>query len=105
MKIIAFVIACLVLVLSVMPCADEISIEARNNESTEITKAAHQHEDNHQDECSPFCQCACCAGLSIHHTKPSLVAIPFFSNSDATGFLPANTVGISFSIWQPPRLC
>lgn len=103
MKFFAFIMAFLVLALSVMPCAD--SGGAKDSKAkTEITKASQQPSHDDTDECSPFCHCTCCAGFSINHTSTAITAIHSFSNDPKSSFLPSNVIEVALPIWQPPRL-
>ena len=105
MKVFALFMACLVLLLSVQPCAD-------NDESTILTftntKTANdpaQHEDKtHNDNCTPFCHCSCCAGVSIDHIVTDIVQ-PYLHLTNA--FLPSlatDLLQVSLPVWQPPCL-
>jgi hypothetical protein len=104
MKLIAFIMALLVLVLGVLPCADNAYAMKAGNVKTEITKAADQYNDAHEDACSPFCICSCCAGFSIIYplTKLEFAALP--TKPVYTSLLAAPVFEISLPIWQPPQL-
>jgi hypothetical protein len=95
--------ASLVLALSAMPCADKEN--DLNEAKTALTKTTHQEEDTHQDECSRFCHCTCCAGFSIDRTIASIILIPLFLNNPKSNFLPSNIIEVAFTFWQPPRSC
>jgi len=102
MKFFAFIMAFLVLALSIMPCADKDN--AINAGKTEITKASNHQGDLQQDNCSPFCQCACCAGFSINHFIASITITESYKNKKQAVFLPADILDIALPIWQPPQL-
>jgi hypothetical protein len=103
MKFLAFIMASLVLVMSVMPCADT---NAMNNShvKTELSKASHQHHNQSSDACSPFCHCACCAGVTINHFFSSFTVIPLPVNKQESSFLPSDIIDITLPVWQPPQL-
>ena len=105
MRIIAFVLAFIVLALSCLPCADEAYAMNGGNTKADIVKTSNQQNDqDHEDACSPFCHCTCCAGFSINHIFGSVSLINFQPGQNFTSFLPADTIEISLPIWQPPQL-
>lgn len=84
-----------------MPCGDTVS----NNDLQE--QVAQESEDHdHEDFCSPFCQCSCCSVSVINYHVDSVdlesiaIASPqhiiFYTNPQYDGFLG--------SILQPPQL-
>ena len=102
MKIIALIMAFLVLALSVMPCADTNAMGA--NAITKISKQSQPQEDNHTDACSPFCTCTCCAGIAFLSAlkKPALVSAP---NSPVySSIITPRLFSIALPVWQPPKL-
>ncbi len=103
MKIIAFIMAFLVLALSVMPCADAGAIEEGKVKSA-ISKTTDQQDHDDSDACSPFCHCSCCAGFSINHVIASIIIIPPYGCNPTGSFLPANVTEVVLPIWQPPQI-
>ncbi len=99
MKFLAFIMAFLVLTLSVMPCADTNEGKAKN----ELSKSGHQQKDAQQEDCSPFCTCTCCAGFSINHFIAALSSIPAYEPNLTTSFLSLQTMEVALPIWQPPQ--
>jgi len=103
MKFFALIMAILVLALSVMPCADNDTLQGKQGAKTELSKTAKQKDNPIQDDCSPFCHCACCAGFSINHTVAVLSKATAYAESHKTSFLPSEVIEIVSPIWQPPR--
>jgi len=101
MKMFAFVMAIIVLVLSFMPCADANAMS--KGVKTEL-KQNHFEGSNHMDDCSPFCQCACCSGFSINHKVPAFTPIIPFVSKPISPYLPSNIFKIALPVWQPPQL-
>src|SRR5687767_3435406 len=64
-KCFAYIMAILVVALSCLPCADGGTTSGKAN--TELVGGSEHEDDDHEDSCSPFCQCSCCAGFSISH--------------------------------------
>ena len=103
MKFFAFIMAFLVLALSVMPCADT-DAENDSKAKTTIAKSSQQKENPQQDDCSPFCSCTCCACFSVNHFIVSVNYLSSFSEKAIAAYLPADLIEIAFPIWQPPQL-
>ncbi|QNK63447.1 hypothetical protein H7F33_02745 [Pedobacter sp. PAMC26386] len=99
MRLLSFIGIVLVLALNLVPCGDAMSVL---NRSTQIEKAHHSERNN--DNCSPFCNCACCSTASI--IKDVLVIVTPFA--DHIPVLPAHLSGkfitVDLPIWQPPQL-
>jgi hypothetical protein len=105
MKFFAFIMAFLVLVLPVLPCADDESNGDGGKAKIEIEKQDSQQDDQeHNDACSPFCHCTCCAGFSINHFFIASSYLMLFDSKLYTSYLPENITNASYSIWQPPRI-
>lgn len=96
--------AILVLVLSVMPCADGAAATKGSKVTVVTIKKDVSNPDTGDDNCSPFCQCACCAGFSISHPVTSIEAIPIHFTTQFFGYSSTNPTGIALPIWQPPQL-
>ena len=102
MKFIVSILAVLVLALSCLPCADDASMLGKAK--TESTSATDEQNGDHEDDCSPFCQCSCCAGFSIDHLVAEISYDNNYNNRFYTSFLHSEIIEISLPIWQPPQL-
>ena len=105
MKLSAFILSILVLVLSFIPCADDAN--AGKNLKVEQQNVKHTEQQNHNenaDDCSPFCHCACCAGFSINHFVAAVTHTPKYECDPTSSFLSSVAIGIASPIWQPPQL-
>lgn len=102
MKFFAAIMAVIVLTLSVMPCAD--------------TKASHKQPAKYEvakeskpqapftDDCSPFCQCNCCASVFLNHCISALpINTPSFLQTGSS-FAVIEPIQVYLPIWQPPQL-
>lgn len=105
MKLIVYLFAFYLLLLPVMGIADNAGCDQVAH-AEETTKAGANHEEDHEENCSPFCNCSCC-----FHTAPShfelqkLPPIPFSYRErnydiDIRSYYPS---GILEAIWQPPK--
>lgn len=104
MKVFAFFMAVLVLVLSVMPCGDKGSAEYSDKVKTEIAKSAAPQSDPQQGNCSPFCHCTCCAGFSINHFIAAIFSLQPYTDKANAAYLSDYPVEVTIPIWQPPKL-
>lgn len=102
MKFSAFVMAIMVLVMSVMPCADDAN--AMIKVKTEFKQATHQQDNPQSKVCSPFCQCSCCTGFEISHFPSLLPVVTATVNKQIISFLPSEIIDITLPVWQPPQL-
>jgi hypothetical protein len=101
MKFFAFIMAFIVIALSCMPCAD---VGAIQTVAKMEVKKSHSQETNHSNACSPFCNCACCAGFSINHFIAKVSCPHLIQRSEYSGVFSFSTFTISLPIWQPPQL-
>jgi hypothetical protein len=101
-KYIAVFLAAYMLVLLCMPCKDNCNTSQHKTPSTYAAAQDHHHEEN--DQCSPFCFCACCA------TSITVVAFPKLEISLQINIEKFSVYTSSFvsevnsSIWQPPKI-
>lgn len=104
MKFFAVIMAFLVLTLSCLPCADDAF--AVNTKANMEAIQQHNQQDNpdHNDACSPFCHCTCCAGFSLNHNSAAVSDLVIFCNKSFASYLPDNIIEVSLPIWQPPQL-
>lgn len=102
MKELTFILACLILALTLKPCSDGYNAEHQND--TEISMD-HNHQDDHDDSCPMLCVCNCC-GISVTFQAPpmfvlhSKIDISTEINSEYQSNYRFNFLS---NIWQPPR--
>jgi len=104
MKLFAFIMACIVLVLAFLPCIDEVFPASSPTIMTEISKSNSEHSTGHSDVCSPFCNYSCCSGFSINHSIASITNPGKFYKQSLSFLLAQNVIEISLPVWEPPRL-
>jgi len=101
---IVFILAFWMLGLSCLPCADAFAA-GHDEIKTEMLKSDDQQEHNdHEDACSPFCHCACCANYSMSNPQSFIAALPSFDNKSYTSYLSDNIIEVSLPVWQPPKI-
>ena len=90
----------LILAMNFKPCADELPLKVNAKEYSFQKEANHQDEN---DDCSPFCYCACCSVRTVTKTE---VSLSFYLQNIAE-LLPSHFSGkaitVAFPVWQPPK--
>jgi hypothetical protein len=105
MKFFALIMSFLMLALPVLPCADDSESFSSDNAKTTIAKQNnHEQEQEHNDNCSPFCHCSCCAGFSINHFATGSTSVILPGSKSYISHLQGDLIEHSSSIWQPPQL-
>ena len=103
MRLIGFVIAIIVLGLSCMPCSDTNAASAKAEVVIQVIDTSSPVSDK-TDDCSPFCQCNCCAGFPLQ-VLSNTVSLPVPEiHITHCGFYNASISHITISIWQPPKI-
>jgi hypothetical protein len=103
MKASTFLIAILMLLLSLKPCSDGNNSEDLKKDTKSLT---HNHQQDDDDSCAATCICSCC-GMSVTfesiktYTFKLRIAIPNSPIPSYTSNYQFDTVA---SIWQPPQL-
>lgn len=104
MKFFAFIMACLILIMSCTPCQDApISMKVDKSQTTTALAAGHDHQEA-GDECSPLCTCACC---SAHSNPQSFIIVVVNTpeiSLDHSSIYNGSLISFSAPVWQPPQL-
>ena len=99
MKIIAYILALTVFGLSVYPCSDGLHCDE------EIT-TSHNHSEDEEDDCSPFCACSCCGSTymesKVETIEPFMEQINFSLTSHYSFHY---SFSYQFTVWHPPAFC
>src|SRR5689334_4314369 len=101
MKVFTFLMALLVLSLSILPCADAAA--ATGACKTEIS-SANDNDNDQQDACSPFCRCTCCAHPTLQHSPQLLVSTVGLFNIHFDSYAVSTLAEMAIPVWQPPQL-
>jgi len=104
MRLAHYILALYTVLLSCIPCQDELPIAVA---ATHVVSAsADMHDPHTVDLCSPFCICACCSGITLQPSIAALPEMPSFSFPDEKVFSYSRRIhsGDLTSIWQPPRI-
>jgi len=103
MKTITVILAMLILGLSMLPCTDGHTCE---EEAGTSFASNHDHSQDENDLCSPFCVCACCGSIFTLEDLPIYDDLPALENITYR-FHYSFLYAFSFinNIWRPPTFC
>ncbi|WP_394341113.1 DUF6660 family protein [Pararcticibacter amylolyticus] len=104
MRIISLICSLIVFIQVVIPCGDKAPSASYSHISA--SEASHSEDEPHKaaDQCSPFCQCHCCATPVIMYPPAGLVVKLANFPRVYKKYISSEYLGISISIWQPPKL-
>ncbi|MCO6358642.1 DUF6660 family protein [Roseivirga pacifica] len=97
------IVASFILLLSMAPCSDDIAVLAGAEVDTELAQTpVDDHQQNEDDECSPFCSCACCKVPIWQSLFVVDKALPEFPSKNGVikSLLPKR---LSIDVWHPPK--
>lgn len=105
MRILAFILCIYITALSVVPCTDGMS-QNSNHSDIEVSTTEHDHNhSDHQDNCTPFCVCACCGTMITLPTVQPLVMSRIVISTDYLFHYTFDySVDYSEEVWHPPSL-
>jgi hypothetical protein len=100
MNFLSYILAGVILALSLTPCSD---VDTCSNEDL-VETHGHDPSQEHEDHCTPFCTCLCCGS---HITSIELAVLPShitLIRSRSNNFYSLEYSSLDFnSIWQPPK--
>jgi hypothetical protein len=103
MRTVASILSFLILSLSIIPCSDAETCE---EEKAGGVETSHDHSEDEDDNCSPFCVCGCCGNTYVVQEVThgfSHIATAFHSSVFSYSFL--YSFDYLDAIWQPPKFC
>jgi hypothetical protein len=106
MRLALYILAFYTVILSCIPCQDEVLRVSYEQTTTTLNTNSDHQGQGIVDLCSPFCICACCAGITLQDpvlALPEVASAAFFSDPDFI-YAARNDGGELTSIWQPPRI-
>jgi len=103
MRIFVFILSLYITALSIAPCTDGLP-QSSNHSDIEVSITEHDHDHSgHQDDCTPFCACACCGSIV---TIPTVQLMVEANVEISTDYLFHYTFNYSFDysegVWHPP---
>ncbi|HZY79523.1 MAG TPA: DUF6660 family protein [Cyclobacteriaceae bacterium] len=105
MKLIHIILAVYVVFLDLRPCGDiDTCVDEQRAGISVTTVDKHNHSEEEQDLCTPFCICACCSSHVQVGYSSTIDSNRVGHNTKLT--IPYNEgvlTNTHQSIWQPPR--
>ncbi|MEP7323142.1 MAG: DUF6660 family protein [Saprospiraceae bacterium] len=103
MKLFASCMSIYLLVLSFIPCGDIMECNVMDDGTISVSQDHHQ-DKHHLEHCTPFCGCACSSGF--YHVVPLILQHHhhLIQSGNPLYYHSSFTAGVSYSIWQPPKL-
>ncbi|MBL8016706.1 MAG: hypothetical protein JNK43_05495 [Ignavibacteria bacterium] len=86
------------LFLAVLPCLDDCSVEFCQTEG--VVHMENRHTDDHEDMCSPLCNCLCCNTLVSISAHQNLTLENRSVQIGLSGH--ANIISLSYKPTSPP---
>lgn len=90
-----------------MPCTDANTCDTDFHSETTQTEH-HNHNEDHNDSCSPFCVCACCGsvvGFVLTSNKVAFNATEKINNPALiSNYDSIFNSAYFYSFWQPPKI-
>lgn len=104
MRWFAIIMAIVMAVLVVLPCTDGDN-SCADDKLAISAPSQHDHDQDFDDLCSPFCSCACCSVVmyNLYFTAQNLTiltAVDAPQNLWRNVFVASHNLG---SVWQPPK--
>jgi hypothetical protein len=104
MKTLAILLNFYMALLMLLPCQDSADSKSSSVVTIASAKESKDQDDCGQEQCPPFCSCACCSvGKSLPSAEIQSIAqiLPsaFYNDALTTALLKQ-----PFAIWQPPKL-
>lgn len=105
MKIVGFLLAFYLILLSAIPCcALDNCADDKTDLSVNKELASNQEEENGDcNNCSPFFSCEGCATATIAFEPTSLEIFPIKISSVYTGYVQTAISEVEYDFWQPPK--
>lgn len=104
MKAFTIILSIYFIGLAIVPCTDtpETSFEGT---TPVISTEHHNHSVPSQDNCTPFCSCACCGSLVMHPTFHK-IEINFIEFYYSFSFHYTFDYSLDFKegVWHPPAI-
>lgn len=106
MKFLSVIVSIVILVVSLVPCPDNLIVKRGSSFKKEITSSNSSNEHNGtSDNCSPFCTCSCCTASAIYYQfSKSQVEKVIFQSEKYPLYNISFSTEVFYSIWQPPKL-
>lgn len=104
MKLLALIWTFYLALLSFAPCTDADN-DCGDKPIAQVNK--HDHNDDKDDNCTPFCHCSCCSiNIAVYNFNlaESILPLGSFIEEKVTIRNISHTSDYYGNIWQPPKI-
>jgi hypothetical protein len=104
MKLLVLLFNLYLLVLPCLPCSDVDNCANKTATTLSLQKENNPKEEHKDDNCTPFCHCACCTSpvTFLTHTTEKNILTHFTKKKHSLQHTPS-TSNSADAIWQPPK--
>lgn len=105
MKWISKILLVYIVALLAVPCSDVYNSCAVTSNS-QFQEASHSHNEDSDDHCTPFCQCACCSVsvVKVQFKLPDFNIPPQIFTAKKVAIRDCQFISrYSGNIWEPPK--
>ncbi|PRY14311.1 hypothetical protein CLV24_104121 [Pontibacter ummariensis] len=103
MKFLTVIWATLILALSCFPCSDGGAAHAEGKATVLQDFGVDQDEAEHEELCSPLCECKCCGGISLTVHFSPLAPPVVVHTSYISPYHAVDLASPTFPFWHPPK--
>jgi hypothetical protein len=105
MRLFTLILSICIVALATVPCSDSLGQHASKTETNlSVSQDNHDHS-KHNDDCTPFCSCACCGSIFNIPNSLALIEVRIaISNSYLFPYNSDYSFDYSEGIWHPPSL-
>jgi hypothetical protein len=90
--------------LPCLPCGDVDNCANENPITISLQKEHNPKEEHKEDNCTPFCHCACCASTIIFQVNiAEKQSVKYFSQKKYSPIIISFSTNNANNIWQPPK--
>lgn len=105
MRFFTFIFTFYILTLSCMPCRDHDDCKIGKVEQSNFESTSNSNHNQDTENCSPFCICACCSqSCNFMHLQNEISFISHLPFEMIIEYHSPIHIGVSASIWQPPKI-
>lgn len=107
MRFFVFIFGLYILCLAMLPCTDaDTCKDEKTSFSSKTAHQSHDHGEDDEDTCTPFCICACCGSTGFVLEAPvfSMKCLPTLTMPFLSSWCPEFIPSYFYSFWQPPKL-
>jgi hypothetical protein len=111
MKLFSLILSVYIFCLAVMPCSDIHLVleESKQAIAHHDDHTTHDHDQDTEKHCSPFCTCTCCHTpinfeFGIKNFVPDILYVEISTDEITFLYYDSPSTAYRNTIWQPPKV-